>query len=170
MLFSLSYNFFIDYNEAFMKEKLELILNNATQEINCATSVQALDDVKLKYLSRKGELNSIKKNLKDLSDDDKRIVGAFANNVSNQLEQLLEEKGKALYKQELNKKLQEEVNEYLEEENIEEMVDILEVIRAILDHYNVTYEEIEEKRVKKAKKRGAFKEKIFLEKVIQNGD
>ena len=74
------------------------------------------------------------------------------------------------YIQELNKKLQEEVNEYLEAENIEEMVDILEVIRAILDHKGVTYEEIEEKRIKKATKRGAFKEKIFLEKVIQNGD
>ena len=74
------------------------------------------------------------------------------------------------YIQELNKKLQEEVNEYLEAENIEEMVDILEVIRAILEHKGVTYDEIEEKRIKKAKKRGAFKEKIFLEKVIQNGD
>ena len=74
------------------------------------------------------------------------------------------------YIQELNKKLQEEVNEYLEAENIEEMVDILEVIRAILDHKGVTYEEIEEKGIKKATKRGAFKEKIFLEKVIQNGD
>ena len=74
------------------------------------------------------------------------------------------------YIKELDKKLMEEVNEYLENDNIEEMVDILEVIRAILEHYNVTYEEIEEKRVKKAKKRGAFKEKIFLEKVIQNGD
>mgnify|MGYP003416384601 FL=1 len=74
------------------------------------------------------------------------------------------------YIQELNKKLQEEVNEYLEAENIEEMVDILEVIRAILEHKGVTYEEIEEKRIKKSTKRGAFKEKIFLEKVIQNGD
>lgn len=74
------------------------------------------------------------------------------------------------YIQELNKKLQEEVNEYLEEENIEEMVDILEVIRAILEHKGVTYEEIEEKRIKKATKRGAFKDKVFLEKVIQNGD
>lgn len=74
------------------------------------------------------------------------------------------------YIKELNKKLQEEVNEYLEAENIEEMVDILEVIRAILEHKGVTYEEIEEKRIKKATKRGAFKEKIFLEKVIQNGD
>ena len=74
------------------------------------------------------------------------------------------------YIQELNKKLQEEVNEYLEAENIEEMVDILEVIRAILEHKGVTYEEIEEKRIKKANKRGAFKEKIYLEKVLENGD
>ena len=71
---------------------------------------------------------------------------------------------------ELNKKLQEEVNEYLEGENIEEMVDILEVIRAILEYKNVAYEDIEEKRKKKTNKRGAFKEKIYLEKVIQNGD
>ena len=74
------------------------------------------------------------------------------------------------YIKELNRKLQEEVNEYLEEENIEEMVDILEVIRAILEHKGVTYDEIEEKRIKKSKKRGGFKEKIFLEKVLQNGD
>jgi predicted house-cleaning noncanonical NTP pyrophosphatase (MazG superfamily) len=50
------------------------------------------------------------------------------------------------------------------------MVDILEVIRAILDYKNVTYEEIEEKRIKKAKKRGAFKERVFLEKVTEPGD
>ncbi len=70
----------------------------------------------------------------------------------------------------LNKKLTEEVKEYLEAENIEEMVDILEVIRAILDYRKVTYEEIEEKRIKKAKKRGAFKERVFLEKVTEPGD
>ena len=88
-----------------MKNTLELILNNATEEINKASTVQELEDVKLKYLSRKGELNSIKKNLKDLSDEDKRIVGAFANKVSNDLEQLLSAKGEELYKAELNKKL-----------------------------------------------------------------
>ncbi len=70
----------------------------------------------------------------------------------------------------LNKKLKEEVKEYLEEENIEEMVDILEVIRAILDYKKVTYEEIEEKRIKKARKRGTFKKKTFLEKVVESGD
>ncbi len=76
----------------------------------------------------------------------------------------------AEYLEELNKKLLEEVNEYLKDDNIEEMVYILEVIRAILDYKNVTYEEIEEKRIKKAKKRGAFKERVFLEKVTEPGD
>lgn len=74
------------------------------------------------------------------------------------------------YIQELNKKLRDEVNVYLENENVEEMVDILEVVRAILDYKGVTYEELEEKRIKKANKKGAFKEKVYLEKVMQNGD
>ncbi len=91
-----------------MKEKLELILKNGLLEINNAESVQNLEDVKIKYLSRKGELNSIKKNLKDLSDEDKRIIGAFANNVSEELEKNIAKKGEELYKTELNKKLNDE--------------------------------------------------------------
>ena len=75
-----------------MKEKLEQIFNCATEEINNAKTIQDLEDVKLKYLSRKGELNSIKKNLKNLSDEDKRIVGAYANTVSNQLEEKISTK------------------------------------------------------------------------------
>ena len=91
-----------------MKEKLELILKNASDDIKNAKSVLELDEIRLKYLSRKGELNSIKKNLKDLTDEEKRTVGAFANNVSNQLELLLSEKSEELYKIESNKKLEEE--------------------------------------------------------------
>ncbi len=91
-----------------MKEKLEQILKDAEKEINCAASVQCLENVKIKYLSRKGELNTIKKNLKDLSDEDKRVIGSLANNISNQLEQMLEAKNEELYKIELNKKLLEE--------------------------------------------------------------
>lgn len=91
-----------------MKEKLELILKSAKDEINLSKSSQDLDEVRLKYLSRKGELNLIKKNLKDLSDEDKRIVGALANNVFNELDSLLTEKSKELYKIELDKKLEKE--------------------------------------------------------------
>lgn len=74
------------------------------------------------------------------------------------------------YIEELNKKLTNEVNKYLETNNIEEMVDVLEVIRAIIEAKNTTYEEIEDKRDKKAQKKGTFKEKIYLEKVLENGD
>ncbi len=74
------------------------------------------------------------------------------------------------YIQELNKKLEDEVKVYLENENIEEMVDILEVIRAILEFKGESFEKIEEKRIKKANKKGTFKERVYLEKVMQSGD
>lgn len=69
------------------------------------------------------------------------------------------------YLEELNKKLQEEVKEYLEDNNIEEMADILEVLHGILDAKGYTWEELEKVRINKVEKRGAFKKKIFLEKV-----
>ena len=69
------------------------------------------------------------------------------------------------YLNELNKKLQEEVSEYLEDNNVEELADIVEVIYGILDFKNVSIEEFEIIRKNKVNKRGAFNKKIFLEKV-----
>ena len=67
------------------------------------------------------------------------------------------------YLQELNIKLQEEVNEYLQSGDIEELADIEEVLRAILNAKNVSYDDFEKIRIKKVQKRGAFDKKIFLE-------
>lgn len=67
------------------------------------------------------------------------------------------------YRCELNKKLQEEVKEYIEDNNIEELADIVEVIYGILNSMDVSIEEFEKVRKAKAEKRGALKEKIFLE-------
>ena len=72
------------------------------------------------------------------------------------------------YKKELNKKLQEEVNEYFRDDNVEELADIVEVIYGILDEKQVSIAEFESLRKKKVEKRGAFKNKIFLEKVLEN--
>lgn len=71
---------------------------------------------------------------------------------------------------ELNRKIQEEVKEYLESNNIEELADIVEVIYGILEVKNISIEEFENVRKSKVQKRGAFKEKIFLEKVIEDGE
>lgn len=69
---------------------------------------------------------------------------------------------KAEYKQELKKKLQEEVNEYLEDNNIEELADIIEVVYVIVDAMDASIGELEKVREAKAKERGEFKKKIFL--------
>jgi len=66
------------------------------------------------------------------------------------------------YLKELNIKLQEEVKEYLESGEVEEIADILEVLLALAKQKGLSYNELEEIRDQKVKKRGAFNDKIFL--------
>ena len=72
------------------------------------------------------------------------------------------------YLEELNIKLEEEVKEYLADGNVEELADIVEVIYGLLDAKNVTFDEFENIRKLKVEKRGAFKDKIFLECTMDN--
>ena len=73
------------------------------------------------------------------------------------------------YKNEVEKKLYEEYQEVIEangEDRIEELADMLEVMKALAKLENKTLEDIINTSEQKNKKRGAFNEKIFLEKVI----
>lgn len=67
------------------------------------------------------------------------------------------------YQQKLKAKLQEEVNEFLEDSNKEELADILEVIYALCDLYKIDKDELEQVRKEKLEKRGGFKDKIILD-------
>ena len=69
------------------------------------------------------------------------------------------------YLSSLNTKLQEEMKEYLQSGEVEELADLEEVLRAILDVKKVSYEDFEKIRLEKVSKRGTFKKKIFLESV-----
>jgi predicted house-cleaning noncanonical NTP pyrophosphatase (MazG superfamily) len=69
----------------------------------------------------------------------------------------------AEYLKKLREKLQEEVNEFLEAENIEEFADILEVLDAISDYKNFERKEIKKIKEKKGKERGCFKKRIILD-------
>lgn len=66
----------------------------------------------------------------------------------------------------LCKKLQEEVTEYLEDNCIDELSDILEVLFTIAKVKGYSDDEIALCREKKNKKNGLFQKKLFLEKVI----
>lgn len=91
-----------------MKEQLEKIYENAQQDLSKAASINDLEEIRGKYLSRKGEFNEIKKNLKNLSDEDKRIVGSLANEITRNLETAIKEKHDEFYKKELDAKLVKE--------------------------------------------------------------
>lgn len=67
------------------------------------------------------------------------------------------------YLQELKAKLQEEVSEYLEDQNAEELADIYEVVLALLDATGVSVGEFENIRTRKAAEKGVFRDKIYLE-------
>lgn len=66
------------------------------------------------------------------------------------------------YLTELNKKLLEETNEYIESEDVMEVCDMLEVIYAIIAAKGYSLEQVDELRQKKVNERGAFNDKIFL--------
>lgn len=62
----------------------------------------------------------------------------------------------------LYKKLWEEVEEFLLDYNIEELVDIYEVLLAILHAHDISFDEFEEMCNKKSQEKGNFEKKIFL--------
>lgn len=75
------------------------------------------------------------------------------------------------YKSELEKKLYEEYKEVIEasgDDRVEELADMLEIIRALAKLENKSLEDIISIANKKNEKRGAFEDKIYLEKVIEN--
>lgn len=61
-------------------------------------------------------------------------------------------------------KLSEEVAEFLESENPEELADLLEVIYALSSFLGVSAEELNTIRQQKCDKRGGFEKKIILER------
>lgn len=74
------------------------------------------------------------------------------------------------YKEELEKKLLEEYKEVVEakgNDRVEELADMIEVIRALGKLEDKTIEEIIKIADEKNDKRGSFNNKIFLEKVVE---
>lgn len=75
------------------------------------------------------------------------------------------------YKIELEKKLKEEYQEVLNatgKDRIEELADMIEVIKSLAKLENTTLDDVITIANAKNSKRGAFNDKIFLEKVIEN--
>ena len=71
------------------------------------------------------------------------------------------------YIQELDKKLLEEAHEFIEENSVEELADLMEVIHSIMEAKNILQKDVEIARELKNKKKGSFKDKVYLINVEQ---
>ena len=71
------------------------------------------------------------------------------------------------YLEMLDAKLAEELAEYQESKSLEELADLLEVMRAVVQARGWTWGQLEQVRQEKAMQRGGFEKKILLKEVIE---
>lgn len=92
-----------DYN---MKEQLEAIRNAAIRELSEAKGQQILEDLRVKYLGKKGELTAILKQMGKLTAEERPIIGQLANDVRAFIEEDLVKRATELKAIETKKKLE----------------------------------------------------------------
>ncbi|OOB80342.1 MAG: phenylalanine--tRNA ligase subunit alpha [Epulopiscium sp. Nuni2H_MBin003] len=81
----------------------------AIDEITSANTLKNLDELRVNYLGKKGQLTSMLRSMKDLSKEERPKIGQIANDVREILENSLRDKKSTLEKQEVNSKLEQEV-------------------------------------------------------------
>ncbi|MBE6845384.1 MAG: phenylalanine--tRNA ligase subunit alpha [Ruminococcus sp.] len=79
-----------------MKQQLENIQSAAMNEVASADSIKTLDELRIKYLGKKGELTAILKQMGKLSAEERPVIGQLANTVRESIENAITENMTAL--------------------------------------------------------------------------
>ena len=91
-----------------MKEQLQKIKEQALADISASGDPKALEDLRVKYLGKKGELTAILKQMGGLSAEERPVMGQLANDVRAALEAAITEKASALKAEVMEKQLASE--------------------------------------------------------------
>ena len=75
-----------------MKDRLAKIMEEAMSQIEDSGQLDRLNDIRVAFLGKKGELTSVLKSMKDVAPEDRPKVGQMVNEVRSKIEQTLEEK------------------------------------------------------------------------------
>lgn len=92
-----------------MQNKLNEIQETALKLIEDAKESTVLQDIRVKYLGKKGELTTILKSMKDLSKEERPVMGKLVNDVKKVVEEKLDEAVSKIKEEEKKKKLESEV-------------------------------------------------------------
>jgi phenylalanyl-tRNA synthetase alpha chain len=104
----------------FVKEQLENIEQVAKQELDECGSIKGLDDLRVKYLGKKGELKAILNQMGKLAPEERKEMGQLANRVKADIEGAIAEKLDTLKAKELEDRiLAEEVDVTLPGKRVE---------------------------------------------------
>lgn len=91
-----------------MKQELEAIREKAERELNRALDRQALEDLRVRYLGKKGELTAILKQMGKLSAEERPVIGQLANSIRARIEEDLRRRATELREEETAKRLERE--------------------------------------------------------------
>ena len=91
-----------------MEEQIKKIVEEAKRNIGEAKDANNLYDIRVKYLGKKGEFTAVLRGMKDLSVEQRPIIGGLVNKYKDELENLIQEKEKQFEEMELNRKLEQE--------------------------------------------------------------
>ena len=92
-----------------MKEKLQSIQEEAVRLIQAADAPEKLNDVKIRFLGKKGELTAVLKGMKDVAPEDRPKVGQLVNETRAKIEELLEASKKDFEEKVREEKMKAEV-------------------------------------------------------------
>ncbi len=92
-----------------MKAKLEQIKAEAIREIQNSDGLAKLNDIRVAFLGKKGELTAVLKGMKDVLPEERPIIGQLVNDTRENIERLIEETKAKLEASERELKLKQEV-------------------------------------------------------------
>lgn len=92
-----------------MKDRLQQLRIEALEQLNQIKNVHHLQDLRVKFLGKKGKLTEILRSMGNLSPEERPLIGQIANEIRTVIEKLVEDKQCAFQRQEIERRLQEEV-------------------------------------------------------------
>ncbi len=91
-----------------MNDKIEAIKVAVSDQLAASQALQDVQDIRVKYLGKKGELTAMMKELKNLSKEERPKVGQLVNAARNVIEEQVKAKMEELKEQALEQKIQSE--------------------------------------------------------------
>ena len=92
-----------------MKEQLEKIKSEARAKIDASDALEKLNEIRVAYLGKKGELTTVLKSMKDVAPEERPKVGQMVNEVRALIEERLEETKTALARKAREEQMKREV-------------------------------------------------------------